>query len=251
MKIITWNCKMAYRKKRDSLLPYKADIAIIPECEKLGDNNSKRIWFGDNKNKGLGVFSYSDYELELYKDFNRNIRYVIPIKVKNKNKFNLLAVWAMNDKKNLKNRYIGQVWTAINYYKKFLTTPSIIIGDFNWNKNFDQSLTYPLAGNFDDVVTFLEKMNIKSAYHKLTQEDLGQETQPTLFFHHDRNNPFHIDYCFASRDFKIENISMGKYSDWIRKSDMPIFVTLQIIIPGQKIQDRYASDGKDSNSNRI
>jgi exonuclease III len=33
MKIITWNCNMAFRKKADWILQYEPDILIIPECE--------------------------------------------------------------------------------------------------------------------------------------------------------------------------------------------------------------------------
>jgi hypothetical protein len=36
----------------------------------------------------------------------------------------------MGDNKIRKERYIGQVWMAINYYKQQLSRPTIIIGDF-------------------------------------------------------------------------------------------------------------------------
>lgn len=218
---------MAYRNKSEQLLQYRADIAVIPECEKLGDNNLKRIWLGNNENKGLCVFSYSDYELKLCDDFNQDIKYVAPVKVKGRNSFNLLAVWAKNDRKNVQNRYIGQVWAAINYYRELLTESTIIIGDFNWNWRFDQNSSYHLAGNFEDVLRFLTGMNMTSAYHEFTHEDFGQETQPTFFFHHREDRPFHVDYCFVPKDFKIVNVEVGRYSDWIRKSDhVPLIVTL-------------------------
>lgn len=34
MKIVAWNAGMAFRKKIDKILPLKADILIISECEK-------------------------------------------------------------------------------------------------------------------------------------------------------------------------------------------------------------------------
>jgi exodeoxyribonuclease III len=33
MKIITWNCNMAYRKKADFILEENPDILIVSECE--------------------------------------------------------------------------------------------------------------------------------------------------------------------------------------------------------------------------
>jgi exodeoxyribonuclease-3 len=64
MKIITWNCNMAFRKKADIILSHKPDILIVPECEHtdklLFSNNTQKpthaLWFGQNKNKGLGIF---------------------------------------------------------------------------------------------------------------------------------------------------------------------------------------------------
>lgn len=220
---------MAYRNKKKYLLQYQADITIIPECERLGSNNSKRIWFGKNRNKGLGIFSHSEYRLMVQEDFNQNIEYIVPLQVRGRDDFNLLAVWARNDKKNVQNRYIGQVWAAVNYYKELLTEPTIIIGDFNWNRCFDQTPSFPLSGNFNDVISFLKKMNMTSAYHEFMLEDYGQETHPTLFLHHKEDKPFHVDYCFVSKDFEIKNVEVGTYTEWIRESDhVPLTVTLTV-----------------------
>lgn len=34
MKVVAWNADRAFRKKIDKILPLKADILIISECEK-------------------------------------------------------------------------------------------------------------------------------------------------------------------------------------------------------------------------
>lgn len=227
MRIINWNCKMAYRNKSEKILDYNPDIAIIPECEYLGENNLKRIWIGNNKNKGLCIFSYSEYNLELFENVNSDIKYVLPIKVTGKESFYILAIWAMNDKINVKNRYIGQVWNAINYYKNLLNDKVIIVGDFNWNLNFDNNLSYPLNGNFCDVIDFLAKQKITSAYHQFNNEKFGNETKPTLFLHHKKEEPYHIDYCFLSEDFRVNLVRVGRYEDWIKLSDhLPIIVDI-------------------------
>jgi hypothetical protein len=33
MKLITWNASMRFRDKIESILPFNADILVIPECE--------------------------------------------------------------------------------------------------------------------------------------------------------------------------------------------------------------------------
>ncbi len=91
MKIITWNCNMAFRKKADFILEKKPDVLIIPECEnpdKLIFKNetikpTDLFWFGKNPNKGIGVFTYSDFKISLLDIHNPEFKYVIPLSVYN------------------------------------------------------------------------------------------------------------------------------------------------------------------------
>jgi exodeoxyribonuclease-3 len=228
MKIIGWNCKMAFRNKLDFIKEFNPDIVVVPECENFGSQTSKCLWFGENKNKGIGIFSYSDYEIEINKNYNIKFEYIIPIIVKGPITFNLLAVWAMNDSADVRKRYVGQVWQAINYYKELLNEPLIIIGDFNWNKIWDAKPSYPIYGNLTDLIKVLEEKEIKSAYHSFYGEKFGKETRPTLFMHHNKNKPYHVDYCFVSKNFKLEDVEIGEYADWAKKSDhMPIVITFK------------------------
>jgi len=217
---------MAFRNKLDLIKEFNPDIVVVPECETLGSQTSKYLWFGENMNKGLGIFSYSDYEIELNPNYNPNFRYVIPIIINGQITFNLLAVWAMNDSVDVSKRYIGQVWLAINYYKELLKEPLIIIGDFNWNKLWDEKPSFPLYGNLTDVINILDDNEIKSAYHSFYGDEFGKETKPTLFMHHNKNKPYHVDYCFASTHFKLENVEIGEFANWAKKSDhMPLMIT--------------------------
>lgn len=83
MKIITWNCNGAFRKKSQLLDIYNPDILIIQECENpqfstkefknwVGENY---LWKGNNKNKGLGIFvRNSNFSLKTldWSDINTN-----------------------------------------------------------------------------------------------------------------------------------------------------------------------------------
>ena len=219
---------MAYRNKLNYIMRFNPDIVVIPECEKFGTQTSKRLWFGDNKNKGMGIFSYFDFEFELAPNYNPIFKYIIPLIVKGPTNFNLLAVWAMNDSIDVRRRYIGQVWLAINYYQELLKEPLIIIGDFNWNAIWDAKPSYPLYGNLTDIIKILEGKDIKCAYHSFYGKEFGAETKPTLFMHHDKNKPYHVDYCFTSKHFELENVEIGEYDDWAKKSDhMPLIITFK------------------------
>jgi len=219
---------MAYRKKAKLISGYSPDLVVVPECESFREATGKHLWFGDNSKKGIGIFSYSDFDLELHEAYNPTYQYVIPVKVKGPFEFNLFAVWAMNDLKDLRKRYIGQVYSALDFYKNLLNYPTVIVGDFNWNAIWDKNPSYPLYGNLANIVDLLNLRGIRSAYHEFYQECFGNETKPTFFMHHNQNKPYHIDYCFASSDFNISNVEIGNFGDWIDKSDhVPLIVSFE------------------------
>jgi len=218
---------MAYWKKAKLISEYHPDLMVIPECE-FFEKTKKNLWFGDNSKKGIGIFSYSDFKFQLHDTYNPSFRYVIPIRVMGMVEFNLFAVWAMDDANNVRQRYIGQVHSALKYYEKLLVEPTIIMGDFNWNAIWDRSPDNPLRGNLADVVELLKSHGIQSAYHEFYREDFGKETKPTFFMYHKHDKPYHIDYCFASSGFSVQQVDVGNFDSWIKKSDhMPLAVTLE------------------------
>lgn len=227
MKLITWNCQGAFRKKADAILLQRPDILVVQECEhpdKLKFSLTTQIpndiyWHSDSGKKGIGIFSYSNYKFELLPEFNPIFRYILPFRVTgNGQTFTLLAVWAMNNKENREARYIGQVWLAINYYKELLSNSIIIIGDFNSNKIWDYK---GRVGNHSDVVNNLAEKDIHSIYHKHFDIEQGKENHPTFFLQRNKDKPYHIDYCFASAGLydKVKNIEIGTYENWISHSD--------------------------------
>lgn len=241
MKIIEWNCQGAFRKKNDKVLSLNPDILIVPECEndeklkfgKLTPKPNDFFWYGDNPNKGIGVFSYSDYKLELLKEFNPKFRYVIPIKVTGeKSSFIIFAIWAMDNKENQEARYIGQIWLAINYYSDFLINDNtILIGDFNSNKIWDHK---GRIGNHTDVVNKLNEKGIYSLYHEKNGIEHGKEEDSTFHMYRNLEKPYHIDYCFASKKAINNGIdfSIGAVKEWIELSDhTPIIVRINEIKP--------------------
>jgi exonuclease III len=63
MKLISWNCNMAFRKKADAILRHRPDILILQECEHPSKINfdlhikapKSVLWFGNNPHKGMGI----------------------------------------------------------------------------------------------------------------------------------------------------------------------------------------------------
>jgi exonuclease III len=253
MKLLTWNCNGALRKKFETLQHFQAELIIIQECEnpaKTKDqvyrawaNNS--LWVGDNPRKGLGIFASANIKLEPLDWKPRGLKYFIPCRVNDQ--FNLLGTWCYGGNLLKDYKYIGQLWKYLQLHKKKLGTSnaefvssqtmnkhesrsvgtqtannSIIAGDFNSNVFWDKPRR---NWNHSDVVRELNEIGIDSLYHTFYKEDQGQETIPTFIFQKNVSKPYHIDYIFASTELiqNIKSVSVGQPERWLKMSDhMPV-----------------------------
>ncbi len=231
MRIITWNCNMAFRKKWEHLLNHQPDILIIQECEHPSKfkeseeipNINEFLWIGENQNKGVGIISFNNYRVSLADYYSQEFQYVIPVNVSGDLDATLFAIWAMPHKIKSKG-YVGQVWRAIQHYKEHLVDDTILVGDFNSNQQWDSDRK---NGNHTDVVEFLSKFEIESLYHSLKNEGHGKEQEPTLYLLKNLLKPYHMDYCFVSSSLinKKTNLQVGRYNGWIPYSDhMPVII---------------------------
>ncbi|RYE27875.1 MAG: endonuclease/exonuclease/phosphatase family protein [Sphingobacteriales bacterium] len=238
MKIITWNCNMAFRKKASAILAHKPDILIIVECEhpdKLlsfvaAPEPTDKLWFGKNVHKGLAIFSYGDYRFKVLECHNEKLKMIIPIQITGGHfDFNLFLIWAYNPD-DLEGRYITQIWKAIHFYDELLTgQPTMFIGDFNSNTIWDYEKNR--LGSHSAVVNLLQEKGIFSTYHTYYQQTQGTEQHPTFYLYRHKNRPYHLDYCFVSGDMleKLQSVEIGEYDYWTKYSDhMPIIVTFNV-----------------------
>ena len=225
MKIVTWNCNGALRKKLQQISSLRADIYVIQECEDPSKSNDKvyqewcknHLWIGDSKNKGLGIFAKPSIDLKFLDWLNvfqdHSVKYFLPCMVNNS--FQLLGVWThRNNSPNF--GYMGQFWkylqTNLEMFEEI-----VIAGDFNSNPIWNQ---WDRWWNHSDVVKLLEEKNIKSVYHLNTLEQPGKESRATFYLQKKEQKPYHIDYVFVSKGFqKPKEFSIGKRNDWIEISD--------------------------------
>jgi exodeoxyribonuclease-3 len=227
MRLITWNCQGAFRKKAEVILKYKPDILVVQECEhteKLIFNSKLKkpnniFWIGDNPHKGLGIFSYGDYKFRTLATHNPDLKYVLPISVSGGSvDFTLFAIWA-NNREDKKNQYVGQVWKAISYYREVLLNGLVVLaGDFNSNAIWDRKYR---VGNHSDVVDELLKMNIHSIYHHHFKQVQGEERHPTFYLYKDKHKSYHLDYCFTSHAILnlLQYVEVGTFKKWMKYSD--------------------------------
>ena len=226
MRIVTWNCNGALRKKFSSLIEVDADLSIVQECEnpvettdqEYKDWASNHLWIGANKNKGVGIFASDKIHLEKLPwgdKFNGlEVRYFLPCIVNHQ--FQLLGIWAHSNRSPTFG-YIGQFWKYLQLNESKFDN-AILAGDLNSNKQWDK---WDRWWNHTDVVNSLKQKGIDSIYHEFFQENQGEESQPTFFLQKNETKPYHIDYIFTSKSLRkhINHFEVGEASAWLKLSD--------------------------------
>lgn len=230
MRIVSWNCNGAFRKKSHLLKELNADVLVIQECEDPAHSQdlhykhwaTNYLWTGGSRHKGLGVFAAPDVRLEPLNLDSGRLQLFLPLMV---DEITLLAVWTKEaDSPTFK--YIGQLYKWLQSHKAHLATPkAIVIGDLNSNACWD---VWDRWWNHSDVVKELESLGLHSLYHAQAGEVQGAETQPTFFLHRKPENPYHIDYAFLSEMLKVgARISIGAAEHWLEHSDhLPLIVDI-------------------------
>lgn len=234
MKFLNWNCNMAFRKKMAAVQAFDPDVMVVQECEApdilepyLGDTY-QMFWTGQNKWKGLGVFVRKPFTAQPLPVETGTLRYMLPVRISGG--INLIAFWAMNDKHDVKQRYIGQVWQGLSKCEGYISESTIVAGDFNWNLGFDANTKRKaLYGTMGDVICFLREHQLFSVYHLVSQAEYGTEPDPTFLLHRCNEKAYHTDYFFLSKRLMryLAVFEIGKFSDWATISDhVPIFAEL-------------------------
>lgn len=248
MKIISWNCNGALRKKLREADSLGADVLVVQECEnpELSTESyrqwaGKYLWVGESKNRGIGVFSKNghtvqalswdgEFSIEGLKSNSRtlqwktsDLRLFLPFLVDGR--ITALAVWTKGRYEEVFG-YMGQFWKYLQLHREELSGGNtLVLGDFNSNAIWDKPDRW---WNHSDVVAELEEVGMRSQYHHNRSEAQGSESIPTFFLHRNRDKSYHIDYAFTSSDLTDRcRLEIGQYDDWISTSDhVPICLTV-------------------------
>lgn len=254
MRIITWNCNGALRRKLAEADSLQADILVIQECEDPAHSTQAYrnwagdyLWIGESKNKGIGIFPRHGHKVEqlswtgeyTIQGFTISspaqswrtdeLKLFLPFIINQQ--ITVLAVWTKASNGGTFS-YTGQLWKYLQIHRNDLRKPgTIIIGDFNSNVIWDRPDRW---WNHTDVLAELDQMGLRSQYHHFFNEKPGQETRPTFFMHRNLLKPYHIDYAFTSSDLTDRStILIATEKNWLSVSDhVPLVLDISIETTG-------------------
>jgi hypothetical protein len=239
MRLVVWNCAMALHAKCEHLAELRPDIAVVPECAEPAILRKKAPgftfddcdWAGQDKNKGLGVFSFNGHSLRRHSSWDRTYHLFLPVEVRGPTKFNLLAVWAFN------HRVPATVTPnprttreAVTHYAPFLRSgDGVVAGDFNASVIWDRD---DGVGSFKALDATLSDLGMVSAYHAHRRAALGEESEKTHFWQRSPEQLFHIDYAYLPKRWAsgVTDVAVGDMATWITRSDHAPLV-VEVVVP--------------------
>ena len=233
MKIVTWNCRGNFSNKYRYIKQLNADVYIIQECDRPEDSreqgyrdfSSNSLWVGHyDKNgagRGLGIFVKEGHTIKDNRWSQGDPGYYISCRIDNA--FDLLGVWAYNDKDGC---YAPGVLNYMTEHKDRLNTDYVIAGDFN----LDESIKGQWKSSKEQTkktFALLNSIGLVGAYQKHFGESHGNESRKT--FYRGGKPSSHIDYVFAEGS-KIKNAELLNPNIWIRRGidHLPLVIDLEI-----------------------
>jgi hypothetical protein len=226
MRVVTWNCCKGLHKKWAPVAGWNPDILVVQEAACPEVLRAKGVplpdqvqWVGSDKNCGLLVAAFRDYRLRVAETYFASLQWVLPLVVSGPETFTLLAVcdmYTMTSQGDPDAAASDAVTVALSRYQEQLARGDVVlVGDLNNNVVFDLERG---TRNFRPTVEALTGLGYVSAYHAHRGEEHGRETAPTHYNLRREHSPHHIDYCFLPADWRIDDLCIGGYEEWVSRA---------------------------------
>lgn len=228
-RFVVWTVGAGIEKQYPKIVELDANVVVTARSGsevrllKAGrDEHTAMTWIGRHSQRGLGVLSFDStfVKLEAGK-WDQRLEWIAPVVVSGQVSHNLMAVWALNEKAQVKfktNPPASQPIQMLRLYAKLFERPTVVAGDFNNNPVFHRN-----DPNWDmlELITRLEALGFVSAYHSFSGLDHGDpREQPTRFKPEIAGilESHHTDYCFVPKVWlpALRNVQVGSSDAWFQ-----------------------------------
>lgn len=251
-RIAVWTVGPSIERRYRKIEALQADVVVVPRAgnevrllKARRSAHSSMAWVGRHAQRGLGVLAFHPSFAKLDgRRWDQRLEWIAPVTINGPVPHNVLAVWALNEKAQVKfktNPDASQPIQMVRLYQRFLKSPTVIAGDFNSNPVFHRN-----DPNWDmlELVALLEAQGLVSVYHAFTGLDHGDPREhPTRF----RPDPIlgisshHVDYCFIPTEWlpALRNVQVGDPDTWFThvraEEHVPIVVDFDLAMVRQII----------------
>lgn len=216
--------------------------------------HTSMAWVGRHAQRGLGVLAFDPAFAKLDgANWDQRLEWIAPVSINGPVSHNLLAVWALNEKAQVKfksNPPASQPIQMMRLYQKTLKHPTVVAGDFNNNPVFHRN-----DPNWDmlELIALLEAQGLVSAYHAFTGLDHGDPREQPTRFRPDAIREIaahHVDYCFVPTEWvpAIRDVQVGDPDSWFRHVRAEEHVPLVVDFDQAVLRDVIAAMRKKSRS---
>lgn len=228
-RIVAWNCAGNFARNAAQLAALNADICIVPEAlephaKALGERYATH-WYGEPGQRGLLIAVNDGWRFDVVATASQ--RHMILLNVRRDDiALSVIGVWAMRGPRG----YAGAVIAGLDELLPLVDGSAnvFVAGDYNASIAFDA--TSPPALRFVEISSRLHAAGLSSLYHDRSGEAFGAETQASYFHQWKREQPFHIDFAFASRPLasRCRAFEIGGFDPWCSSSDhMPLIADFE------------------------
>ena len=221
LRISTWNCaRGSFESRAQHLNIYAPTLSLFQEIGRPKTDASNRCWFGTYPPQSGVVTIDPSLTAQLEPAVQEiDLPSCVPVRIAGPKPFRALMLWAQKDP-----TYVQAIWNNHDRYADWIQEEDCVIaGDFNSTPTVEKTKKRPR--HLDLVDRLRDKFGLVSAYHEFHGVPHGEELDATYYHLKHRDSPFHLDYCFVPESWRVENVRVGTFAEWIPHSDhCPVIV---------------------------
>lgn len=224
MILATWNIRSGNPLDHAARLRAwrSADVIALQECRQPAPLDRDVAWAGSMGHKGLAVVTRDGLNAPPWPGVHTHD--CLPVDVDAAVAFVFVGTWTHT---RPAQTYPECLRDALRSHLPLLAGRDVVVaGDFNSHPAFDHKTR---RFTHADLMRWLHnELGLVSAWHAVTGEPIGHESQSTHYHLSKQDAAFHLDYvCIPERWVAaVTSVEIGNYADWTSSDHRPVVVEL-------------------------